>query len=121
MRIEVDTNRRWSDQVPLSSSKTGWFIVGTVFTCVMTLAAVVYLSIKMPNPQASIATVVGLATPILFGLLGAAVHGLSVNIDGKLTKLVDEKAQKERLIGTLQGMAENPEVTVVQTDKLKEG
>lgn len=112
--MEIETaSRRAADLRP--SSNVRLFVLGAIFTCVFTVVAVVYLSIKAPTNTAAITTVLGITTPIMIGLLGAGIHGIATNVDGRLTQLIEMTAQKEHLQGLVEGLVENPGVNL--TDK----
>lgn len=115
MRIEVDTNRRASDLRPKSHVKL--FIFSAIFVCMLTVLAVSVLAIVVPNNANIIATVLGITMPIMGGLLAAGLHGIAKNVDGKMEQLLTMTAQKERLQGLVEGLAENPHVNL---DKTKE-
>lgn len=110
MRFEIETNRRASDLKPPSNVKL--YIFSAIFVCVVTVGAVSTLAVLVPNNAAIIATVLGITMPIISGLLLAGLHGIAVNVDGLTTKIIDITAQKERVAGFVEGLAENPTVNL---------
>lgn len=113
MRFEIETNRRASDLKP-STSNVRLFVIGAILMCVITVVAVVLLSVLVPMNTAVISVVIGITTPISMALLAAGLHGIAVNVDGKMTQLIDMTAKKERLQGLVEGLAENPTVNLTK-------
>lgn len=91
-----------------TSSVTSAVKLAVVMAGIM-IAAVVLLNLFSPkDPTSSIATVVGIGTPIILALLGKGLHGMAVSVDGRLSQLLKTEGEKKRLEGKIEGLQENP-------------
>lgn len=75
------------------------------------IGAVVLLNLFSPkDPTGSIATIVGIGTPVILALLGKGIYGMAVSIDGRLSQLLKVEGDKKKLEGKIEGLKENPDI-----------
>lgn len=75
------------------------------------ITAVVLLNIFSPkDPTSSIATIVGIGTPIILSLLGRGIYGMAVSMDGRFSQLLRTEGEKKKLEGKIEGLKENPDI-----------
>lgn len=80
------------------------YIGGAIGMCVVTVAAVVTVSIAQPGNTAIIATIIGIATPVTMGLLGAGLNGIHKGVDGRLSQLLHRTAEASQAKGREQAI-----------------
>lgn len=91
-----------------SASTVKVFVVSVLFLALLTIAAVVTLSIMVPNNNTIITIVIGITSPLMIALLGAGLQGMASSVDGKMAQLLEATAEKERLRGLVEGLKVNP-------------
>jgi hypothetical protein len=102
--------------VASSSSTVRIYVVATVVLCAMAVAAVVLLAVLRPGDTASIATVVGIVTPITVALLAGSQNAMNASIDGRMTQLLHATAEKEKIKGLVEGLTHNPNSPITEDD-----
>ena len=100
-----------ADVIP-SATMAKFYIKCAVGLCVLTIIAVVSLTMYVENPTAAVATILGITTPMTMGLLAAGLHGVATNVDGKMSQLLQSTAKAEHLEGLVEGLKENPRTNI---------
>jgi len=77
------------------------FVVSTVVLAVLTVAAVVGITMARPDKDNTsvIATIVGVVTPILVGLLAAAIQQVHLAVNSRLSQLLELTAAESKARG----------------------
>jgi hypothetical protein len=70
------------------------------------MVGVASVAIWVPEPTAAIAAIVGVATPLLVGLLAWLVQGVGVHINSRMTELVALSRSEAFARGQLEGKSE---------------
>lgn len=81
-----------------------FFAAAAVILSIVTVVAVVTVTVLVPANPAIVATIIGITAPITMGLLGASMRGLSLGVDGQFNRLTALVAEKERSQGILEGV-----------------
>lgn len=95
-----------------SRSTVKLYIGAAVGLAIVTIGAVVTLAIMVPNNAAVITVVIGITSPLILSLLGAALHSVATVVDGQMKQLLRTTADKERAQGLIEGLKENPKVNI---------
>lgn len=106
--------RRYTVISALSGARL--YILAMVACCILTVGAVVILTILQPQNTQTVTILVALMTPVIMALLAGAVNGALSVLDGNQSKLMSAIAGKEHLAGYLKGLEQNPDINVPPTD-----
>lgn len=90
------------------------YVIAVIVMAGMTIAAVVAVAVFMPAPQSAsvITAIIGVTAPIILALLAGGQHGMATAMDGKLSQIVRATAEKERALGVVEGLKENPKTNI---------
>lgn len=103
--------------IAADTSLAKFAILGAIVVYLMTVVAVVVLSLfQPPNTASNIITVIGITSPLGTALLAYGIHGLVTAVDGRVTQLIQATAEKEHAKGAIEGLAVNPSVNVTSDD-----
>lgn len=81
-------------------------IIGMVVLVVATMISVVIVAIMgVENSAVVIASIIGISTPILLGMLGMLINGLTRHINSRMTELITLTRTSARAEGALEGAA----------------
>lgn len=99
------------------------FVVSIVILCALTVIGVVIVQITRPDKDntAIIATIVGVTSPILIALLGAAIQQVHLAVNSRLSQLLELTAAASKAKGVLAERDKNTaSITEVHTETIKE-
>lgn len=113
--------RRITDDVPSATEAVSFWALSAIGMCAFTIVAVIAARVLAPADLGLVATIVGLAVPVITGMLAKAQLGHAMASDGRIQQLIEASGEQKRLEGQLQGQAEAvatiaalPEVTIAK-------
>lgn len=112
--IHLTQKRRASDQVSTATAAIRIYVGAALFLCTLTVIAVVALAIYAPKGDTTSNTVVGITGAITLMLVVAGINAMAKAVNGRVTQLLDTKAEAERAKGVIEGLQQNP---VINLDK----
>lgn len=112
--IKIGQSRRASDEIKTSTQAIRIYVFAGVFLCTVTLVAVVLLAIYAPNNPTVITAVFAATSSLTFILIFGGMSAMGSSVDGRMTQLVDTKAEAERAKGVIEGLQQNPLIDIAK-------
>jgi hypothetical protein len=86
-------------------------IIALVALAATTMAAVVAAGVLIDDPPPVIASIIGVSSPVMLGLLGVLINSLTKHINSRMTELIDLTRKSGFAEGKLEGResAQHPE------------
>jgi len=91
----------------LGESSISAYITSIIFLCVTTIISVIYASVKLPNNSSIVGTILGIATPVLVGLLGKILQVNHSIMNHRLDDLLRVTAQNSFAAGAAASRAKS--------------
>lgn len=116
----VEVVERRADVIGVASA-VKWYVIGIAVTAMLSIVAVVLVSIFAKDATAvaaGLSAIAAISTPVLATLLGLNQRAMAIKTDGHFSLLLQSEKQKERIKGIVEGSEKGIEhvKTVVEAD-----
>lgn len=94
------------------------YVMAALGFAALTIIGVLFAAYALPSPTNTtvVTTIIGVMSPFILSLLGGALHGVAVGLDGQRSLLLRAVGEKERAEGLLVGLTVNPKTNVSESD-----
>lgn len=88
---------------PENTARTTQFVYAVVALCVLAVASMVTLAIFKPGDTSTGTMILGILGPVIAAFLAAAIQGVHLAVNSRLTELLDVTSKASHAEGRLEG------------------
>lgn len=90
---------------PENSARTTQFIWAVIILCIVAVGAMLTIAIFKPGDTSTGTLILGIVGPVIAAFLAAAIQGVHLSVNSRLTELIDVTAKASHAEGKLEGQS----------------